>query len=278
MKAPAYAKVNLTLEVLGRRDDGYHALRSVVQPISLADELELTEADGISCDSGYEDDLCVKAARTLARVSGVTRGVRISVKKRIPVGGGLGGGSADAAAVLVALDEMWKLGKSRRELAEIGAAVGSDVPALVLGDTVLMEGRGEKVSLLAGDVAFPRLFMVLANPGVFCSTAGVFSACTPRLHGDGSILYNMTNALRSGDWRKVADATMNDLEVPASALHPEISAVLGALKAAGVRGVSMSGSGSTVFGFVPDEARGREIAALMNAEGYWAESVHTIVR
>jgi 4-diphosphocytidyl-2-C-methyl-D-erythritol kinase len=278
VKAPAYAKVNLTLEVLGRRDDGYHALRSVVQPISLADELELTEADGISCDSGYEDDLCVKAARTLARVSGVTRGVRISVKKRIPVGGGLGGGSADAAAVLVALDEMWKLGKSRRELAEIGAAVGSDVPALVLGDTVLMEGRGEKVSQLAGDVAFPRLFMVLANPGVFCSTAGVFSACTPRLHGDGSILYNMTNALRSGDWRKVADATMNDLEVPASALHPEISAVLGALKAAGARGVSMSGSGSTVFGFVPDEARGREIAALMNAEGYWAESVHTIVR
>jgi 4-diphosphocytidyl-2-C-methyl-D-erythritol kinase len=278
VKAPAYAKVNLTLEVLGRRDDGYHALRSVVQPISLVDELELTEADGISCDSGYEDDLCVKAARTLARVSGVTRGVRISVKKRIPVGGGLGGGSADAAAGLVALDEMWKLGKSRRELAEIGAAVGSDVPALVLGDTVLMEGRGEKVSQLAGDVAFPRLFMVLANPGVFCSTAGVFSACTPRLHGDGSILYNMTNALRSGDWRKVADATMNDLEVPASALHPEISAVLGALKAAGARGVSMSGSGSTVFGFVPDEARGREIAALMNAEGYWAESVHTIVR
>lgn len=278
MKAPAYAKVNFTLEVLGRREDGYHALRSVVQPISLADELEFTEAEDISCDSGYEDDLCVKAARTLARVSGVTRGVRISVKKRIPVGGGLGGGSADAAAVLVALDEMWKTGKSRRELAEIGAMVGSDVPALVLGDTVLMEGRGEKVSLLAGEVAFPRLFMVLANPGVFCSTAGVFSACTPRLHDDGSILYNMTNALRSGDWQKVAAATMNDLEAPASALHPEISAALGALKAAGACGVSMSGSGSTVFGFVPDEARGREIAALMNAEGYWAESVHTIVR
>lgn len=278
MKAPAYAKVNFTLEVLGRREDGYHALRSVVQPISLADELEFTEAEDISCDSGYEDDLCVKAARTLARVSGVTRGVRISVKKRIPVGGGLGGGSADAAAVLVALDEMWKTGKSRRELAEIGAMVGSDVPALVLGDTVLMEGRGEKVSLLAGEVSFPRLFMVLANPGVFCSTAGVFSACTPRLHDDGSILYNMTNALRSGDWQKVAAATMNDLEAPASALHPEISAALGALKAAGACGVSMSGSGSTVFGFVPDEARGREIAALMNAEGYWAESVHTIVR
>lgn len=279
MKALAYAKVNLTLEVLGRRADGYHELRSVVQTVSLADELELIEADGISCDSGYEDDLCVKAAQVLARETGVTKGVSVSVKKRIPAGGGLGGGSADAAAVLTTLNEMWNLAMPCGELAEIGAKVGSDVPSLVYGGTVVMEGRGEKVAPVpAGELPRDPLFLVLVNPGVFCSTREVFSRCRPRLHEDASILYNMFSALRSGDWRNVAAASMNDLYASAAALQPAVSAALESLKAAGASGVTMSGSGSTVFGFVPDEAQGREIAAQMNAAGLWAECVHTIVR
>ena len=151
MRAEAYAKVTFTLEVFGKRADGYHALRSVVMPISLSDTLDIEAADdgAITSDTGYDDDLCVKAARILrSSVSSLpsSLGATIHVAKRIPAGGGLGGGSADAAVVLRALNELWKVGLSREELAEVGAQVGSDVPALVLGGPVIMEGRGEKVA------------------------------------------------------------------------------------------------------------------------------------
>ena len=157
MTIEANAKVNFTLEVFGKRADGYHALRSVVMPISLSDtlDIEVTDDGSITSDTGYDDDLCVKAARVLRNVrmlecSNVRMpGTRIRVAKRIPAGGGLGGGSADAAAVLRALNELWTIGLSREELAEVGAQVGSDVPALVLGGPVIMEGRGEDVSPLS---------------------------------------------------------------------------------------------------------------------------------
>ena len=153
MTVEANAKVNFTLEVFGKRADGYHALRSVVMPISLSDTLDIEETDNgeITSDTGYDDDLCVKAARILrSSVSSLPSsiGAAIHVTKRIPAGGGLGGGSADAAAVLRALNELWKVGLSREELAEVGAQVGSDVPSLVMGCPVIMEGRGEKVTPL----------------------------------------------------------------------------------------------------------------------------------
>lgn len=274
-RTEAYAKVNLTLEVFGTRTDGYHALRSIVVPVSLSDTLEIAESDGLSCDTGYADDLCLKAARVLRSAVGeLSLGAAIRVEKRIPAGGGLGGGSADAAATLVALNEMWRLGKSRRQLAELGAAVGSDVPALVLGGAVLMEGRGEIVT------PFPlshELNLVLANPGVACPTGEVYANYRPRVTDDLSIVYNMRSAIESGDWRRVAAAMMNDLQPTAIALHPEVGAALRAMESAGVEHALMSGSGSTVFGLVPNEVRGREIAALLNAKGLRAWSAHTIV-
>lgn len=275
MKIEAFAKVNLTLEVFAKRADGYHALRSLVLPVSLSDTLEIEEALDITSDTGYSDDLIVKAAKTL-RASvpddGRVRGANIRVTKRIPAGGGLGGGSADAAATLVALNDLWALGLSREELADIGAQVGSDVPALVLGGPVVMEGRGEKVTRLD---AVPALNLVLANPGVFSSTKEVYAACRPRLPDEGGILYNIKTSLRSGDPEAIGAALMNDLQAPAVALHPEIGAALEALRAAGATGVLMSGSGSTVFGLVPNEERGREIAALLNAKGLRAWSVQS---
>ena len=140
MKTEAYAKVNLTLEVFGVRGDGYHALRSIVVPVSLSDTLEIEPSDGLSSDTGYPDDLILKAACAIDP----SRGARFRVTKRIPAGGGLGGGSADAAAALVVLNEMWGLGRTREELAEIGAKVGSDVPALVLGGSVALVGGYER--------------------------------------------------------------------------------------------------------------------------------------
>ena len=288
MTVEAYAKVNLTLEVYGKRPDGYHALRSLVAPISLADTLdvELTDDGTISSDTGYDDDLCVKAARRLFDCSivqlhgGNRPGVRIHVVKRIPVGGGLGGGSADAAATLRALNELCHLGLSPENLAEIGADVGSDVPALVLAQhyrrPVLMEGRGEKVSLsngtisqsnIAGNLSISQsnnpnilnnrtLHLVLANPGIPVSTAEVYRLCVPRT--------------------VPAEGWVNDLQAPAVKLHPEIARTLGALVAVGAADVRMSGSGATCFGFASDEDAADKMSAALNVRGLRAYSVCTL--
>ena len=286
MTVEAYAKVNLTLEVLGRRTDGYHALRSLVVPISLSDTLDIDATDDgeLTSDSPYPDDLCLKAARALraAAPGGVAArlGARIHAVKRIPAGGGLGGGSADAAATLRALNGLWGLGMEREALAGIGATVGSDVPALVLGGAVLMEGRGE---LTTPFPEMPVLHLVLANPGVFTSTKAVYDAWSRASAGEtaarppnsGEIWYNMRAALRSGDLKAIGAAMVNDLAAPAAGLHPEIAETMEALRLCGAEAVSMTGSGSTAFGLVPDEARGRETAALLEAKGLRAWSVRT---
>ena len=267
-RVTARAKINLTLEVFGKRPDGYHALRSVILPISLADTVEAEPSDGFSSDTGYPDDLCLKAARVLA--SRAPRGrspVRLHVTKRIPAGGGLGGGSADAAAVLLGLNDLWKLRLTRAELAEVGAQVGSDVPALVLGGPVLMEGRGERVRPLA--CAF-RLNLVVVRPDAFSSTKEVYAACVPRVPDETSATDEMCAALAAGDFGRIVDGLHNDLQEPAVRLHPEVGAALGALRDAGAAGVLMSGSGSCVFGLVPDEAEATRLAAEMSAGGLTA--------
>ena len=284
MKVEAFAKVNLTLEVFGKRADGYHALRSVVMPVSLSDtlDIETTDDGSITSDTGYDDDLCVKAARVLRQCQDVrheTKDVRlgaaIRVTKRIPAGGGLGGGSADAAAVLRALNELWILDLSREELAEVGAQVGSDVPALVLGGPVVMEGRGEKVSPLS-DLQPSTFNLVLVNPGVHSSTKDVYAACEARPLDGENATEKMVAALRAGDLGKIAVALMNDLQPPAVRQHPEIADALVSLRTAGVVGAMMSGSGSSVFGLVENEADARRISSEMNARGYKAWPVQTL--
>ena len=298
MTVEAYAKVNLTLEVYGKRSDGYHALRSVVQPITLADtlEIELTDDGTISSDTGYgEKDLIVKAGKRLAdfaHATGMSRplwGCRVHVVKRIPAGGGLGGGSADAAAVLLALNELWRLGLTPEQLAEIGASVGSDVPALVLAQhyrcPVLMEGRGEKVSLIKGDATFlsrekERAHLVLANPGVHSSTPEVFARCTPRVKGDATFLSRENNgdATFLSRENKCPPLFFNDLQPAAIALHPEIAAALSALREIGAEDVMMSGSGATVFGFAKDADAAEAMSAAMRTRGYSAWSCRMLMR
>ena len=268
MTVEAYAKVNLTLEVLGRRVDGYHALRSVVAAVSLADTVSIEPAETLTSDVVYADDLCLRAARTLDPM----RGASIRVTKRIPAGGGLGGGSADAAATLRGLNELWSLGHSAEELAEIGARVGSDVPAQVLGGLVRMEGRGEFVSSLP----FVPLHLVLANPGVHSSTREVFAACRARPSSDSRVFDEMASALVTGDPVRVAAALVNDLEEPAVRLHPEIGYALARLRASGVLGAAMSGSGSTVFGIVRSGEEAARIAGALASEGLRAWAVRTV--
>ena len=284
MRAAAYAKVNFTLEVFGKRTDGYHALRSVVMPISLFDtlDIEVTDDGEITSDTGYDDDLCVKAARILrSSVSSLpsSLGATIHVVKRIPAGGGLGGGSADAAAVLRTLNELWDVGLSREELAEVGAQVGSDVPALVFNAPVIMEGRGERVTPLIRSFEHSEhsnIHLVLVNPGVHSSTKEVYAACAPRPLDRENVTARMVAALRAGGVGEIAAALMNDLQSPAVKQHPEIADALVSLRTAGVLGAMMSGSGSSVFGLVRDAVDAERISSEMNARGYKAWPVQTL--
>lgn len=267
MRIEARAKLNFTLEVLGVREDGYHALRSLVVPISLADEISIDKSATLESDVPYPDDLCLKAARVL----GVT-GAKISVVKRIPAGGGLGGGSADAAATMILLNGLYGLGHTREGLARLAAQVGSDVPSLVHGGAVLMEGRGETVSKWP---SMPVFDVVLANPGVASSTKEVYANCVSRVTSDDEILYTMKTALESGSVEAVAKALQNDLEASAIGLHPEIAAAKKALLDAGAIGASMSGSGSTVFGLARNGEAARKIASSLSAGGLSAWAAKT---
>ena len=242
MRLAAHAKINLSLDILGMRPDGYHDLRSVVTTIPLHDDVELQDApagevtaemvgDGMEVpDVPPEANLVVRAARALLRASGVARGVHIHVVKRIPAGAGLGGGSADAAAVLNGLNEMWGLGLSKERLCAIGAEVGSDVPALVLGGTVLMEGRGERVRAQRPATPKVRPFddrFVLRVPPVHAATARVYAEFRPE---------------DCGKFR-------NDLQPAACRLYPVIAETVAEMEAEGLEDVQMSGSGSAVFGW-----------------------------
>ena len=260
MRLAAHAKINLMLEVLGTRPDGYHDLRSVVTTIPLHDDVELLDAsagevtvemaaDGVEMPCvPPETNLAVRATRALREACGVARGVHIRIVKRIPVGAGLGGGSADAAAVLNGLNELWGLGLSKERVCAIGAEVGSDVPALVLGGTVLMEGRGERVRAIdAGETPAsqlraqrpatptggPRLsrpfddHFVLRVPPVCASTARVYAEFRPEDRGK----------------------FRNDLQPAACRLYPAIERMVAEMEAEGLENVQMTGSGSAVFGW-----------------------------
>lgn len=237
LELKANAKINWTLEVLGVRADGYHDIRSVVLPVSLHDDVIISPAPEVTCDMDMqgvrqEENLAYRAAIALREATGCPKGARIEIRKRIPVGAGLGGGSADAAAVLNGLNRLWELGLSRQVLCGIAAQVGSDVPALAFGGAVLAEGRGEIVRPLSPEMAAE--FKVPANmddivvhvPDITVSTAAVYREFRPEDRGHGP----------------------NDLQPAAIRLHPGIAAALAHLERRGLHRVTMSGSGSAVYG------------------------------
>ena len=238
MTVDACAKINWTLHVLGMRPDGYHDLRSIVLPVpSLRDTVTLEAARGISCqmeglDVPEERNLAFRAACALREATGCAGGVRLSIVKRIPAGAGLGGGSADAAAVLNGLNRLWRLGLTEGELMQIGARVGSDVPALVLGGPVLMEGRGERVRrLLPADDA----------DGDPLPAPDALEVFTPPISASTAAVYREFRMADRGHFR-------NDLQPAAIRLYPGIAEAIRNLERKGLRRVTMSGSGSTVYG------------------------------
>lgn len=254
----AFAKINLTLDVLGKREDGYHDLQSVMQAISIRDDVEI-DVDtntpwSLECSmEGIPEDhtnLAWKAAEVFYAVTGLsTTGLAIRIKKRIPTQAGLGGGSADAAAVLRALNQHYGNPLSILALAEIGAQVGSDVPFCVLCGTAMVEGRGERLRKLPD---LPDCFFVVCKPD--------FSSSTPELYqklDESAIAHRpnnqaMESALLAGDLQKVADNIWNVFDPVVTKDHLELNYIKSIFNSYGAIAYQMTGSGSAVFAIVTE--------------------------
>ena len=256
----AYAKINLTLDVLARRPDGYHDLRMIMQTVSLRDNLAIRAGCGGGAiktvsNLGYlpEDDrnITVKAAKAFFAATGLAcDGVHIAIEKRIPVAAGLAGGSADGAAVLRALDRLYETHMGPNRLCEIGRRVGADIPFCIRGGTMLAEGVGEKLTPLSD---MPVCHVVLCKPGYGMSTARVFGSLDItriKRHPDTEAVIS---AIHAGDLPEIARGMYNVLEEVVSAERHDISAVEETLLRCGALGAMMSGSGSTTFGLFQDE-------------------------
>jgi 4-diphosphocytidyl-2-C-methyl-D-erythritol kinase len=260
---PAHAKVNLWLNVVGRRDDGYHLLDSLVAFVDLADWIEVRAADRLSLEvdgplagalAGEADNLVLKAARLLADRAGVAPRAAIRLAKHVPVAAGLGGGSADAAATLRALVDLWRVAMPEEELFDLAARLGADVPMCLAGRGAFVSGVGER---LAWAPPLPSCAILLVNPGtalptrdVFAARAGAFSPPRP-----------------TPRWRTLAEFVAalaergNDLTAAAVSLEPAVAAVLEALEGSDARHVAMSGSGATCFALYESPATAQRAAA-----------------
>ena len=265
---PAPAKVNLFLHVTGRREDGYHLLESLFALVDLADTVTLVRRDDGAIVRARDVpgvreqvDLALRAAFALRDATGTAQGASIAVDKRIPIGGGLGGGSSDAASVLLGLNRLWALGLSRAELAGIGVKLGADVPFFVHGENAIVRGIGEVIA----PVSLPRQWLALALPAVQVPTASIFAA--PEL--TRSTPSAKINVFSVGYGR-------NDLEPVAAARHPEVAVALAALgRAAG--NARMSGSGSSVFAACESAGTARN-AVLALPPGLRGLVVRTLAR
>lgn len=271
MKVTAPAKINLYLWVGQRREDGLHEIESIMQSVSLADELAVSPSNVISLDveptgAAPEDEsnLVVKAVHALRATTGASAGALLRLSKQIPAGAGLGGGSSDAAAALVGLNALWNCGLSRKALEKVGASVGADVPFCVRGGTAGALGAGERLAPLV--VAGP-LWWVIAMPGISLSTAEVY-ARFDELGGTAAPndAHDLADALARSDIQRVGASLRNDLADAALAMAPEIGSVRDALAAAGALGVVMSGSGPAWCGLARDEAHAEEIGSAVHGE------------
>ena len=282
----APAKINLTLEVFGKRTDGYHDLRSLVVPVSVCDTLVFTKLESaivVDCVMGGlpsenkalfpapDNNLASRAAQILREAAGYSGGARIEIRKEIPIGGGMGGGSADAAAALTGLNILWETGLSVEWLMELGAKLGSDIPALVYGKAVCMEGRGEKITPIP--CHWPpgtAWWVVIVNPGFNVPTRDVYRRFRTGLTSKQETFINARFALERGDVKLASASLLNSLEAPVFKKYPLLAIVAERLKSAGALGVLLSGSGASVFAVAAHHDQALAIEAQVKREvGSW---------
>jgi len=250
----AFAKVNLGLEVLRRREDDYHEIETILQTIDLADELSFSprkEEISIKCQPPLlpsdSSNLVYRASHLIKERFKVDKGVHISLNKRIPLGAGLGGGSSDAASTLIGLNIFWRLNLAHIDLFSLAKEIGSDVPFFLTGGTALARGRGELIEPLPH---LPPAFFVLIFPPFSISTEWAYKNLKLRLTEKSEYIKIIRKGIEEGNLKKVAQNLYNRLEEVVFANHPILKEIKDGLISAGVLGAVMSGSGSTIFGIV----------------------------
>ncbi|MGL4952840.1 MAG: 4-(cytidine 5'-diphospho)-2-C-methyl-D-erythritol kinase [Culicoidibacterales bacterium] len=272
IRVKANAKINLTLDTLAKRPDGFHEVEMVMTTLELADYISVMPQNNqnivIETTSGLipndQQNLCFKVADLMRKTYGITAGVTIMIEKNIPVAAGLAGGSADAAATFHALNQLWELKLSLETLQTLGAKIGSDVPFCLLNTTALATGRGEKLVALPKP---PKCWVVLAKPQIGLSTAEVYGkldiANAP--HPDTQ---RMIQALEQNDYEGMCQTLGNSLEAVSLDLCEQIKQIKLVMEQSGADGVLMSGSGPTVFAFTKSESRKNRIINSLNGFCY----------
>ena len=281
LKLPSFAKINWTLRVLGKRPDGYHEVATLLQTVSLCDELTFERRDdgeiSLTCDHPEipldESNLIIKAARALP----ARRGVAINLVKRIPTRAGLGGASSNAAATLLALNRLWRLDLENTDLRQIGSGLGADVPFFFVGGTATATGTGTDVFAVPD---LPRKWLLVVTPNVSVSTATAYAALKA-----GSLTTQESIPILSSSFAEPfsGDSSQwvlhNDFEGVIFEMEPEIRRAKKALLDAGARGALLAGSGSSVFGIFTDEAARDRALADLRCEAEWRVfACHTLSR
>jgi 4-diphosphocytidyl-2-C-methyl-D-erythritol kinase len=273
----AFAKVNRSLRVLGKRSDGYHEIDTIFQTVDLSDELVFLEREeegvaltieGLSLPV-IEENLILRAGRALAKRMGTRRGARIHLSKKIPIGGGLGGGSSNAASALLGLSALWNLQLSDADIEALAASLGSDVPFFLLGGRARGTGRGEILEPLADG---PEEWLVLVFPRFSLSTAMVYGALAAPALTDSAAGTNLRGSDSGGG------PDRNDLEPAAESLRGELRSFRAALSDFGATSARLSGSGSTVFGLFGDEESARRASERLAGLREETKTTMTIVK
>ncbi len=294
LKLPSFAKINWTLEILGKRPDGYHELRTLLQTLSVGDELTFESIEhGIELHSTHpelpldETNLIQRAAQSLSEFTGCRKGVRVTINKQLPMAAGLGGGSSNAAVTFLALLRLWDLQLETRDLFCLGARLGADVPFFFIGGTCLGVGRGDEVYPTE---EIEAEYLLLVNAGIAVPTREVYGNLKldwpPELTKPGAVT-NMPASLwaaydamsnRQAPSGTFSTVLHNDLEAPVLTRHPLLAEIKRRLLANGARGALMSGSGSTIFALFDSEAARSAAQQDLHAEGWWCAPARTLNR
>ena len=269
LKAPA--KVNLFLEILGKRDNGYHEIETIMQEIDLADSLQFEETqEGVTLECNdknipaNQDNLVCKAANLILEECGIRKGVIINLEKNIPVGAGLGGGSSDAATTLKALNSLWKVGLNNEELMEFAAKLGSDIPFFINGKTALCRGRGELITPVE---VRNRMDYIILFPRVHISTETIYKNLKIDLTKKRKDVSFFLDALKYSEAASISKLLFNRLEEIIFATYPDLLQVKSTLESFDFCGLSISGSGSAFFGLCNDRHQAEVIKSKIELSG-----------
>lgn len=272
MRLQAFAKINLGLDVLGKREDGYHEVRMIMQTIRMYDQLDMRKSvePGIHLTTNKkyipvdENNLVWRAAKLMMDTCGIMEGVSIHLHKVIPVAAGMAGGSSDAAATLVGMNRLFHCGLSKEKLMELGVQIGADVPYCVLRGTALAEGIGEKLTVLP---PMPDCWILIGKPGISVTTKYVYTTLdlnTETVHPD---IDGMKKALEDGNLYGITERMGNVLQDVTIPAYPEVERIKEQMKALGAVNAMMSGSGPTVFGIFDNEEKAQEACQKLRESG-----------